>query len=129
MNNLDEITDIEFLSKLEDKIEEYKRMSENLEIELTVLQDKNIIASKKAKIDEKIRKMEYDYREYQIAMTQLSASYEEYEYSLNFKHKTELKIIIEKIKKMQRMLIKRNAEILGLCIESKPQKLTMKNQN
>ena len=54
-------------------------MSESLEIELTTSKDKNIIANKKAKIDEKIRKMEYDYREYQIAMTQLSASYEEYE--------------------------------------------------
>ena len=109
MNSLNEITDIEFLDKLENKIEEYKRMSESLEIELTTSKDKNIIANKKAKIDEKIRKMEYDYREYQIAMTQLSASYEEYEYSLNPEHKTELKIIMEKIKKMQRILIKRNA--------------------
>ena len=101
-------------------------MSESLEIELTTSKDKNIIANKKAKIDEKIRKMEYDYREYQIAMTQLSASYEEYEYSLNPEHKTELKIIMEKIKKMQRILIKRNAEILGLCIKNESQKLNIK---
>ncbi|MCI7084015.1 MAG: hypothetical protein MR938_04925 [Tenericutes bacterium] len=126
MNSLNEITDIEFLDKLENKIEEYKRMSESLEIELTTSKDKNIIANKKAKIDEKIRKMEYDYREYQIAMTQLSASYEEYEYSLNPEHKTELKIIMEKIKKMQRILIKRNAEILGLCIKNESQKLNIK---
>lgn len=126
MNSLNEITDIEFLDKLENKIEEYKRMSESLEIELTTSKDKNIIASKKSKIDEKIRKMEYDYREYQIAMTQLSASYEEYEYSLNPEHKTELKIIMEKIKKMQRILIKRNAEILGLCIKNESQKLNIK---
>ena len=57
MNSLNEITDIEFLDKLENKIEEYKRMSESLEIELTTSKDKNIIANKKAKIDEKIRKM------------------------------------------------------------------------
>ena len=126
MNSLNEITDIEFLDKLENKIEEYKRMSESLEIELTTSKDKNIIANKKAKIDEKIRKMEYDYREYQIAMTQLSASYEEYEYSLNPEHKTELKIIMEKIKKMQRILIKRNAEILGLCIKNESQKLNIR---
>ena len=126
MNSLNEITDIEFLDKLENKIEEYKRMSESLEIELTTSKDKNIIDNKKAKIDEKIRKMEYDYREYQIAMTQLSASYEEYEYSLNPEHKTELKIIMEKIKKMQRILIKRNAEILGLCIKNESQKLNIK---
>ena len=126
MNSLNEITDIEFLDKLENKIEEYKRMSESLEIELTTSKDKNIIANKKAKIDEKIRKMEYDYREYQIAMTQLSASYEEYEYLLNPEHKTELKIIMEKIKKMQRILIKRNAEILGLCIKNESQKLNIK---
>ena len=126
MNSLNEITDIEFLDKLENKIEEYKRMSESLEIELTTSKDKNIIENKKAKIDEKIRKMEYDYREYQIAMTQLSASYEEYEYSLNPEHKTELKIIMEKIKKMQRILIKRNAEILGLCIKNESQKLNIK---
>lgn len=126
MNNLEDITDIEFLSKLENKIEEYKRMSESLEIELATSKDKNTIANKKAKIDEKIRKMEYDYREYQIAMTQLSVSYEEYEYSLNPEHKTELKIIMEKIKKMQRMLIKRNAEILGLCIKNESKKLTIK---
>lgn len=126
MNSLNEITDIEFLDKLENKIEEYKRMSESLEIELTTSKDKNIIANKKAKINEKIRKMEYDYREYQIAMTQLSASYEEYEYSLNPEHKTELKIIMEKIKKMQRILIKRNAEILGLCIKNESQKLNIK---
>ena len=126
MNSLNEITDIEFLDKLENKIEEYKRMSESLEIELTTSKDKNIIANKKAKIDEKIRKMEYDYREYQIAMTQLSASYEEYEYSLNPEHKTELKIIMEKIKKMQRILIKRNAEILVLCIKNESQKLNIK---
>ena len=126
MNSLNEITDIEFLDKLENKIEEYKRMSESLDIELTTSKDKNIIANKKAKIDEKIRKMEYDYREYQIAMTQLSASYEEYEYSLNPEHKTELKIIMEKIKKMQRILIKRNAEILGLCIKNESQKLNIK---
>lgn len=126
MNSLNEITDIEFLDKLENKIEEYKRMSESLEIELTTSKDKNIIANKKAKIDEKIRKMEYDYREYQIAMTQLSASYEEYEYSLNPEDKTELKIIMEKIKKMQRILIKRNAEILGLCIKNESQKLNIK---
>ena len=126
MNSLNEITDIEFLDKLENKIEEYKRMSESLEIELTTSKDKNIIANKKEKIDEKIRKMEYDYREYQIAMTQLSASYEEYEYSLNPEHKTELKIIMEKIKKMQRILIKRNAEILGLCIKNESQKLNIK---
>ena len=126
MNSLNEITDIEFLDKLENKIEEYKRMSESLEIELTTSKDKNIIANKKAKIDEKIRKMEYDYREYQIAMTQLSASYEEYEYSLNPEHKTELKIIMEKIKKMQRILIKRNAEILGLCLKNESQKLNIK---
>lgn len=126
MKSLNEITDIEFLDKLENKIEEYKRMSESLEIELITSKDKNIIASKKAKIDEKIRKMEYDYREYQIAMTQLSASYEEYEYSLNPEHKTELKIIMEKIKKMQRILIKRNAEILGLCIKNESQKLNIK---
>lgn len=126
MNSLNEITDIEFLDKLENKIEEYKRMSESLEIELTTSKDKNIIANKKAKIDEKIRKMEYDYREYQIAMTQLSASYEEYEYSLNPEHKIELKIIMEKIKKMQRILIKRNAEILGLCIKNESQKLNIK---
>lgn len=127
MNNLDEITDIEFLDKLENKIEEYKRMSESLEIELATSKNKNIIASKKAKIDEKIIQMEYDYREYQVAMTQFFATYEEYEYSLNFKHKTELKIIMEKIKKMQKILIKRNAEILGLCTENKSQKLTIKN--
>ncbi len=126
MNNLEDITDIEFLSKLENKIEEYKRMSESLEIELVTSKDKNTIANKKAKIDEKIRKMEYDYREYQIAMTQLSASYEEYEYSLNPEYKTELKIILEKIKKMQRILIKRNAEILGLCIKNESKKLTIK---
>ena len=126
MNSLNEITDIEFLDKLENKIEEYKRMSESLEIELTTSKDKNIIANKKAKIDEKIRKMEYDYREYKIAMTQLSASYEEYEYSLNPEHKIELKIIMEKIKKMQRILIKRNAEILGLCIKNESQKLNIK---
>ena len=59
-------------------------------------------------------------------MTQLSASYEEYEYSLNPEHKTELKIIMEKIKKMQRILIKRNAEILGLCIKNESQKLNIK---
>lgn len=127
MNNLDEITDIEFLDRLENKIEEYKRMSESLEIELATSKNKNIIASKKSKTDEKIRQMEYDYREYQVAMTQFFATYEEYEYSLNFKHKTELKIIMEKIKKMQKILIKRNAEILGLCTENKSQKLTMKN--
>lgn len=126
MNNLEDITDIEFLSKLENKIEEYKRMSESLEIELVTSKDKNTIANKKAKIDEKIRKMEYDYREYQIAMTQLSASYEEYECSLNPEYKTELKIILEKIKKMQRILIKRNAEILGLCIKNESQKLNIK---
>lgn len=126
MNNLEDITDIEFLSKLENKIEEYKRMSESLEIELVSSKDKNTIANKKAKIDEKIRKMEYDYREYQIAMTQFSASYEEYECSLNPEYKTELKIILEKIKKMQRILIKRNAEILGLCIKNESKKLTIK---